>query len=246
MRLARHVRRRQSPKRAKGRIVQFEPAVAAEDRDPLEQMVEGRALYLGQRVVGAFQRQPVADIVIDIRQTAKRVRRYGQLQGASVGQMHQFVPRLEQRGEQLASFALKGPEIRVFRGAARFVQAIQDLADRRFGREPGGVEPPQPGECRVEEFEPSVRSKDRDRGREALQHRGMGADVTAQLALRAFEIGAVEGKADGLAVGARHLVQFEQPALAADHDMKFERPRRGGRRRGRISATGGNEAAPFR
>ena len=205
MRLARHIRQRQSPKRAKGRVVQFEPAVAAEDRDPLEQMVEGRALHLGQRVVGAFERQPVADIVIEIGQTAKRVRRYGQLQGASVRQMHQFVPRLEQRGEQVASLALKGPEIRVFRGAARFVHAIEELADRRFGREPSRVEPPQPGECRVEEFKPFIRSKDRDRGREALQHRGMGADVAAQLALRAFEIGAVEGKADGLAVGAQRL-----------------------------------------
>ncbi len=201
--------------------MQLEPAVTTVDGDPLKQMIKGRALYLGKRVVGAFERQPVADVVINISQTAKRMRRYGQLQSAPVGQMHQLVPRLDQRGEQRATFALERAEIAVFRKAPRFVQAPEDLAESRLRPEPGWVQPPQPDKGGIEVLEPFVRSKDRDRGGKAFEHRGMGPDVPPQLAPRAFEIGAVERKADCLTARTRRLVHFEQPALAADHHMSF-------------------------
>src|SRR5882724_10606364 len=81
---------RQSPDRQIGRVVELQPAVTAVDGDALEEMVEGRAPHLGQRIARALERQAVGYVVIDEGQPAKWMRRYRQQQGAAVRQMHQL------------------------------------------------------------------------------------------------------------------------------------------------------------
>jgi hypothetical protein len=182
-------------------------------------MVEGSALYLDQRVVRAFEGQAVADVFVNEGQPAERVWRYCQLQSPPVGQMHELVPWLDQRGEQRASLALEGSKIGEFRKAAGFAQAIEDFAQRGLTGEPCLLNSPQGGKGIVEERQLSVGTKDGDRGVDAFEHVGMRVDVAPQLGSRGFDIGAVTGEADRPAGGAWRLDEIEQPALPADHDM---------------------------
>ena len=182
-------------------------------------MVEGGALYLDQRVVRAFEGQTVADVFVNEGQPAERVWRYRQLQSAPVGQMHELVPRLDQRGEQRASLALEGSKIGEFGKAAGFAQALEDFAQRGLAGEPRLLNPPQAGEGMVEESQLSVGAKDGDRGVDAFKYIGMRVDVAPQLSSHGFDIGAVAGVADRPAGGAWRLDEIEQPALPADHDM---------------------------
>ena len=105
MRLAVEIRFGEAPDPAIGRIVQFEPSVAAEHGDRLEQIVERLALHLDQRVVRPFEREPVGHVLIDKNQAAQRMRRDRHAEGPPVRQMQQLAFRLDQRGEQLRSAA---------------------------------------------------------------------------------------------------------------------------------------------
>ena len=126
--------------------MELQPAVAAVDGNALEQVVESGALHLDQRVVRAFERQPVADVLVDKGEPAERMRRYRQLQGAPVRQVHQLVLRLDQRGEQLASLALEGAEIGEFREAAGSRSRSRNSPSEGSRGEPGRLDPPQAGE----------------------------------------------------------------------------------------------------
>src|SRR5579862_3418451 len=94
-----------------------------------------------------------------------------------------------------------------------------------MGREPILLEVPEQRERRVEESKPAIGSINRDRNGDALQHRRMRGDVALQLGLDAFEVGQVSGKAEQLTARElarwreRRLLQLEEPARAADHDM---------------------------
>ncbi len=196
MRLAGEIGLGQPPDRAIGGIVQFEPAIAAEYGDALEQVVERFALHRDQRVVRTFQRQPIGDVLVDEDQAAQRMRRHRQAEGAAVGQVHQLAHGLDQRGEHAQLLALEGAEIGIFRHPAAFAQPLQQFVERRFAGEPILFEPPQPGEGRIEETEPLVRTIDRDGSVDAFKHLAMRIDVPRQIAFGAFEIGAVDREAD--------------------------------------------------
>ena len=55
------------------RIVQAQAAVAAEHRDRLGEVVERLALHLDQRVVAAFEVEPLGDVVEQIGDAALRI-----------------------------------------------------------------------------------------------------------------------------------------------------------------------------
>src|SRR5262249_26686743 len=110
--------------------------------DPLEQIVEGRASYLGQGVAGALERQPVGYVLVDKGESAKRMRRHRQQQGAVVRQMHQLLLPVDQRREELQPLAFEGTEIGMFGDAATLAQSFQNVAERRLGGEPIRLEAP--------------------------------------------------------------------------------------------------------
>ena len=59
------------------------------------------------------------------------------------------------------------------------------------------------GECGVEEFEPLVGAVDGDGGVDVFENLGVRVDVAPQLRLGGLAIGAIIGKADCAARGAR-------------------------------------------
>src|SRR6266446_4558478 len=67
---------RQSPDCQIGRVVELQPAVTAVDGDALEEMVEGCAPHLGQRIARALERQAIGYVFIDEGQPAEWMRRY--------------------------------------------------------------------------------------------------------------------------------------------------------------------------
>src|ERR1700737_2964973 len=95
--------------------MELQAAVAAVDGDAFEQVVEGRAPHLGQRIAGAFKRQSVGYILVNEGEPTEWMRGYGQQQGAAVRQMHQFLLRLDQRGEHPQALTLERGEINYFR-----------------------------------------------------------------------------------------------------------------------------------
>src|SRR6516164_5626650 len=133
--------------------------------------------------------------------------------------MHQLLLWLDQRGEELQSLALEGAEIRTFRYAPALAQALQNVAERRLAGEPFRLEPPQRGECGIEEFEPLVDAVNRHCRADALEHCGVRAGVSAELGLGSLGVGPIQSKADRTTGLAGELDKLHQPAGAADHDM---------------------------
>src|SRR5262249_44031646 len=74
VRLPRDIVLRQSPDLQISRVVQLESPVAAVHRDPLEQIVEGRAAHLGQGIARTLERQLVGYVLVDKCQAAERMR----------------------------------------------------------------------------------------------------------------------------------------------------------------------------
>src|ERR1700730_10403873 len=98
--------------------MELQPAVAAVDGDALEQVVEGRAPHLCERIAGAIELQPVGYVLVNEGEPTEWMRGYGHQQGAAVRQMHQFLLRLDQRGEHPEALTLQGTGINYFRHTA--------------------------------------------------------------------------------------------------------------------------------
>lgn len=184
MRLARDVLRAQPPDLRPGRVGKLQAAVAAEDRDALEEIVERLALHLDEGVVRAFEREPVGDVFVEEGEAAERVRRDDHPQGPIVGQMEQLLLRLKERREHLLLLPLEGAEIGVFGQPPALAQPLEHLVERGLGAEKVLFEAPERGEGGVVELEPRVGPVDRDRGRDRLEHLGMGGDGAGASAWR--------------------------------------------------------------
>src|SRR5271166_1983427 len=104
--------------------MQLQAAIAAVNGDAFEEMVESGAPHLGQRVARAFERQAVADVLVDEGQAAEWMRRDGQQQSAAVGKMKQILLRSNDRGEQPQLVALVRPEIGGFGETASLPQTL--------------------------------------------------------------------------------------------------------------------------
>src|SRR5713101_5085828 len=133
--------------------MELQPAVAAVDGDALEQVVEGRTPNLGQRIAGAFERQSVGYVLVNEGEPAEWMRGNGQQQGAAIRQMHQFLLRLDQRGEHPRAFTLERPEIGYFRQTATLTKPFQNLSERGLCGEPIFRQAPHRRERGIEEPE---------------------------------------------------------------------------------------------
>ncbi len=141
MRLGVEQPRAQAPDGGEGVVVEAQAAARREHGDALAQRVERLPLHMDERVVAAFERQPLGDVLVEIGDAA--VMSVGDdMQAAAVGQMP-FVLRLcvgAVSGEPGAfPILIIGP----LRQAPCLAQAVEDLAVTRRGGEVGRVELPQ-------------------------------------------------------------------------------------------------------
>src|ERR1700736_6333583 len=116
--------------------MELQPAVAAVDGDSLEQVVESRAPHLGQRIAGPFKRQSAGYVLVNESEPAERMRGNGKQQGAAIRQMHQFLPRIDQRVEHPHPLTLERAEIDYSRQTATLAKPFQNLAERGLCGEP--------------------------------------------------------------------------------------------------------------
>ena len=131
--------------------------------------------------------------------------------------MHELFQRLDQVDEQPPTALLEGAEIDDLGEHAALAHGVEHLALARLARQPGGVEPPQPRERRVEEQEAPVGAVDLDGRRQALQDRGVGLDVARKVGLGLLVRGDVARDADDFAALPEGLLQnLVDPALAFD------------------------------
>ena len=80
--------------------MEFQSAVAAVHRYGFEQMIESSLPHPGQGIAGALERQPVAHILIDEGEAAKRMGGDGQQQSAAIGQVQEILLRPNHASEQ--------------------------------------------------------------------------------------------------------------------------------------------------
>src|SRR5882757_4198302 len=205
--------------------MELQAAVAAVDGDAFEQVVEGRAPHLGQRIAGAFERQSVGYVLVNEGEPTEWMRGYGEQQGAAVRQMHQFLLRLDQRGEHPQALTLERAEINYFRQTATLAKPFQNLSERGLCGEPVFRQVPHRRERGIEESQPFVGTVYGDGRANALEHLGVSVDVPTQLGFCRLKISQIDGKTDRPAYPARDFADLEQPARTANHDMPaFARP----------------------
>src|SRR5205085_1842685 len=149
------------------------------------------------------------------QEDAHRMRRHRHAERPAVGQMHQLGLRFDQRGEETELLPLEQAKIGKFRNPPAFAQTLQNLVERRVAGKPVLLDAPELGKRGVEEAEPLVHAVDRDRGMDVFEHLAMRVDVPREFALGAFEIGAIDRKADCAACAIGQFAVFDEPPAAA-------------------------------
>ena len=197
------------------RIVEPQPAVAAEHRHRLGQIVEGFALHADQSIEAALEIEPLGDVVEQINHAAFRIGRRHHPQGAAVRQMPLVLLRLDrpigfvQRGLPLAEILIVG----------KLAGGAQSIEHRGIGRpliEEAGVEIPQRPIGGIVEAQLLVGAEDRDAGRELIERAPVRLDHALELGAHQLRLGRVDGDA-GAAAGGRHGDHVEAPAAAGRH-----------------------------
>src|SRR5205085_6478087 len=116
--------------------MELQPAVAAVDRNALEEVVESGAAHLRQRVTGAFERQAIADVLVNKGEAAEWMWRDRQQQGAAVGQMQQVLLWPNDRRELPQLLELECPEIGGLGEKTGLAQPFQNFLERRLSGQP--------------------------------------------------------------------------------------------------------------
>src|SRR5690606_33719152 len=96
---------------------------------------------------------------------------------------------------------------------------LEHLVERGLGAEKILFEAPERGEGGVVELEPRVGPVDRDRGRDRLQHLGMGGEMALELGLETLEIGEVARETEQVPARQRQLCDLDEAACAGDDDV---------------------------
>ena len=125
--------------------MQAKPAVRAEDPDALGEVIERLALHMDQRIVAAFERQPLGDVLIDPGHAALRV---GVGDDAQCLLVRQVPPMLARLGRAVSREQIGPPglEVDLFRQLALAAQAVEH----------GILVGPLIEECRVEIEEAAI------------------------------------------------------------------------------------------
>ena len=134
-----------------------------------------------------------------------------------LGRVHQLLERADDGHDVAGEFLLVVAEIRLLGDLPPLAQGIQHFVDGRLGAQELRVHLEQVAIGAVEELHALVGAEDHDAGAEALQHVVVRRDVARELRMGVLERRLVEREADQRAGRQRHLVEVEQPALAADH-----------------------------
>ena len=215
MRLTAKLAPGQIPDRQIGGIEQLEAAIGAEHGDTFVKMVDGLALYAGERVVRAFEIEPLRDIFIKIDDAAEGVRLGEQLDRAPVRQMPEFLDRFG-RGVDFHATLFPGLKVRLFRQAAAGTQLIENFIVGGAAIEPLRIEIPERLVGAVAEGEALVGAANGDGCGDAVEGGGVAFDMAAQFPFRRVEVGHIDGDA-GDAIRKALLGNVESPALTG-HD----------------------------
>src|SRR5947209_12511434 len=116
--------------------MELQPAVAAVDRNALEEVVEGGAAHLCQGVARALERQAIADVLVNKGEATEWMWRDGQQQSAAIGQMKQLLLRPHDRGEQPLLLALECPEIGGLGETTSLPEPFQNFLEGWLSSEP--------------------------------------------------------------------------------------------------------------
>ncbi len=211
------VRRDSFQMRCEGGIVELQAAVGGEHGDRLVEAVERFALHADQRVIAAFECEPLGLVDIEVGHAAVGPQLRDDMQHAAIGEVP---PLVERRAGLVARQRLRLPFgiLDHLGQPAEGAQAVEHGAVGGAGFEPARVELPQLLERLVEEREPLFLAEDRHGRRHPVERAVVGGDLTVELALCAFDGGDVDGDAGGCILQRQHddVVGL---AFAADDQM---------------------------
>jgi len=198
--------------------VEFQLPVGAEHRHAFLQDIQRRRLHLLRRLERAFQRQPFADIFIEIGDAARRMRLADHLDGLAVRQVPlvlamRAAPGVIERQPRL----LPALPVALLRQLAAFAQPVQHFAVGWMLFEETFRQAPQKGEGAVVEGQFLVAAEYRHRRLQLVQRVGMGVDMSLQPRFGAGKVGDIDGGADDAGIAQRNLREGQGEALAA-HD----------------------------
>ena len=225
-------RRVERPDGGEGRVVEAQPAVRAEHRDALAEVVEGLALHADQRVVAAFQVEPLGDVLVDPGHAALRMGIGDDAQRLPVGQVPPVLARFR-RAVGRQQLVPPAAEVGLLGQLAAGPQPVEHghLVGGRI--EEGGIEAEQRAIGGVGGLQPPVGAEDGDRRLQLVERAGVELDLAAERRLGALDLGRVDGDA-GAAALRGDVGDIEDAPRAGDDGRQAageDRACRRGRRR---------------
>jgi len=183
--------RRDFPDVGECNVEEFEAAIGAEHGDAFLQAVEGLALHVDQRVIAAFERQPLGLVGKEVCHAAVGALFGHDVDDAPVGQM----PPVFKLGAGRIAGQNLGLPIAVAddgRQLALLAQAVEHGAVGRLRLQPLGVELPELAVGIVVENELLLAIEDGDRRLDAVEGAVVGRDLPFEFILHAFNRGDVD------------------------------------------------------
>jgi hypothetical protein len=218
--------------------VQLEPRIGAEHGHAFLQRIERRGLHLDERVVGAFERQLLGDVLIEECEPAERMRLRHDAQRLAAGQVPEIFRQIFfGLAVERETLALPQLIIALLRQLARLAQFVEHFAVGRSRVEPFLGQAPELCEGAIVEAQFLFAIEDRDGRGELVERIGMRIDMLLQRASALETVGHVDGRADDASVIQRRMREGERAALSR-HDgeaFRFQRLPFGARGRRQIA-----------
>ena len=211
---------REAPDLQERRVEKLEAPVGREHGDAFVQAVQRLALHIDEGIVAALQRETLGGVVVEIGEPAVGALRRDHMDGAAVEQ----VPPVLVLGAGLVAGQDLGLPVAVvdhLRQARQLAQTVEQLAVRRLGGEPVGIERPQGAIGLVEERQPLIGAEDGHAGGDAIECALVGCHVPHQLALRRLQRRHVDGRPDAGALERDDddVVRLARPAADEMHAL---------------------------
>ncbi len=195
--------------------MQAQPAVRAEHADAFGKVVERLALDADQRVVAAFQVEPLGDVLVYPRRTTLRMRAGNDAQRLAVRHVPPLLARLGRaiRGEEIGA---PRAEVGLLGQFPRGAQTVEDCRLVRCRFEEAGIELEQGAIGSVVGPQATVGAENRNRGLQSIERARVEVDLAAQRCLRRLDLGNVDGDA-GAAALRDDIGDVEDAARAGDN-----------------------------
>ena len=205
-----------APHAGKARIGQPQPPVAAEHHDALGEVVERFTLHPHQRAVLGFQLQRLRHILIDIGDTALRVRIGDDAQGLAIGQVQPVLAGFQCRVAR-QHVALPAAPVGLFRQTAGGAQLVENGGVVGLAFEEDRVETPESAVGGIVELQLLVGAEYGHRRGELVKGAGVEIHRAPEFGLNPVEIRHIDGKPGG-AIGRAGLDDIKRAALAGHDD----------------------------